>query len=151
MGIKPGLWYRWEGGGSYLQNFQVVYTLEGEAWDIPQLIPWDTPKRETSKIIKVKNRNTIIDTKKVTSLKRRAFFTFIYVFYSILFGWGCDVTSSQTALGLLLGQYANKNFLFPSVWLLLARGTPWNLNQFWERRWVSKDWIEWDWVNKCTA
>lgn len=39
-------------GGGYLQNFEVVETLEGVAWYIPQLIPWDTSRRERNTEIK---------------------------------------------------------------------------------------------------
>lgn len=143
-----------EGLRGYSQHFEVVETLESMARDIPQLIPWDTPRRETQiKKERTKCKSEIWNistyTKKITNLVR-----FCLLLYSMFLDWALIWLHPWVlASGLLLGQYANNNILFPSVWLLLAISTPWNLNQSWELWWVSKDWIEWDWdwVNKCSV
>lgn len=89
--------------------------------------------------------------KKIYKSQKRSFaFCFILHFWIELWMW---LHRWVPALGLVLGQYANNNILFPSMWLPLAQSTHWNLNQSWELWWVSKDWIKWDWywVNKCSV
>lgn len=77
----------WEGGGGYLQNFEVVETLESVAWDIPQLIPWDTPRREAQRSkrrkqnIKVKNEIGAHTQKSYKSHKRSFAFCCILCFW----------------------------------------------------------------------
>lgn len=40
-------WLRKSKKGGYLQNFEILETLESTAWNVPQLVSRDSPRKET--------------------------------------------------------------------------------------------------------
>lgn len=100
----------------YLQNFEVVETLKNMAWDIPQLIPWDTPRGETQ-IFKRKEQKVNVKNEMHKFHNKLVPFVFFHVFEL-----SCDMTSflSPGFMITVNSQYANNNILFHSLWLLFA-------------------------------
>lgn len=78
----------------YLQNFEVVQPLEGMAWDVSQLIPWDasvTQNKQTSKLLVNHEIKAVLQTSPWTYQK-------IFFFY-----WSSsDKTSFRFLLHLLV-------------------------------------------------
>lgn len=107
----------WEEEGGYLQNFEVVETLENVAWDIPQLIPWDTPRGETQRF---KRKEQKVNVKNVCMSLYKSHKRLLP--FSMFLNWAVIWLHSRVpASWLLSGQYfLYYNILFHSLWLLFA-------------------------------